>query len=155
MTDDDQSREAQERDLMRVTAALKPRLERAEKAYGQALTSLWAGNGAAALATLSFIAATWKDGGFPRWALLPPSFFVLGVILMGIGAMATVWREARAIHRMQWATSILDMPVSVVETPAQRVGLTLDVRAVCAILSGFSFIAGCIAGLALIAFRAA
>jgi hypothetical protein len=44
---------------------LKPRLDRAEHLYGQAITSLWVGNAGAALATLSFIGATWKNGAFP------------------------------------------------------------------------------------------
>ena len=51
---------------------VRPRLERAEKAYNQALASLWLGNGAAALAALSAIGASWRQGQqFPSLLLWP------------------------------------------------------------------------------------
>jgi hypothetical protein len=51
---------------------VRPRLERAEKAYNQALASLWLGNGAAALAALSAIGASWrKDNNFQAYSCGP------------------------------------------------------------------------------------
>jgi hypothetical protein len=60
---DEESRWQQREALDRL---LKPRLARVERRYAQALTGLWIGNAGAALATLSFIGAAWKEGTYAR-----------------------------------------------------------------------------------------
>jgi len=152
----DESTETQFRDAKRVRATLRPRLERAERAYSQALTSLWLGNAGAALATLSFIGAAWKNDTFSRILLWPLGLFVLGIVAMGVGAVITLIREKLAIERMQRATSIMDFHVSDIESPAERIGLTFrDYRTSTALFAGCCFIAGCVVGFFLLASRAA
>ena len=104
----DAQADAQAQDNAGVDAFLQPRLERAERAFGQAMTSLWVGNAGAALATLSFIGATWKNNAFPKVLLWPLVLFVLGIIFMGVGALITLFRAKRSIERIQSASSVLD-----------------------------------------------
>jgi hypothetical protein len=136
---------------------VRPRLERAEKAYNQALASLWLGNGAAALAALSAIGASWRQGQqFPSLLLWPLWFFVLGLVSMGVGAFVALVREARSVHSMLGAnaTSVLDLRVGDIQSPAVRVGLTFDDwRTRMAGLSAFFFLSGCIVGLLLLTFQ--
>ena len=51
--DQDQITEQHPRDLEIAEKILKPRRDRAERAYDRALTTLWVGNAGAALATLA------------------------------------------------------------------------------------------------------
>lgn len=152
----DADHEAQLVQLEQVQEFLKPRIERAERSYSQALTGLWLGNAGAALATLSLIGVLLKGSSFPKVLLLPLGCFVLGIIAMGTGALCTLIREKRAIERMQGANSILDMTVSDVESPAQRVGLSLrDGRSAMALVAGGCFVIGCIVGFVVLTFWAA
>jgi hypothetical protein len=135
---------------------VRPRLERAEKAYNQALASLWLGNGAAALAALSSIGAMSRQGQFPSQLLWPLWFFVLGLVSMGVGAFAALVREARSVHSMLHAnaTSALDFKVSDIQSPAERAGLTFcDWRTSMALLSSIFFVSGCLSGLFLLTFQ--
>lgn len=150
----DEGAEARHWAVKQVQSFLKSRLERAERAYGQALTSLWVGNAGAALATLSFIGATWKSDTFPKVLLWPLGFFVFGVISMGVGALLTLVHEKRAIERIQRAESPLDLCWDDIESPLQSVGLTLrNGRTAMALLSGACFIVGCVVGFLLLAIR--
>jgi hypothetical protein len=149
----DADNDAQLAQLEQVQEFLKPRIERAERAYSQALTGLWLGNAGAALATLSLIGVLWKGNSFPKVLLLPLGCFVLGIVAMGTGALWTLAREKRAIEQMQSANSILDMKVDYVESPAQRVGLSLyDGRTVTALVAGGCFVFGCVIGFAVLTF---
>jgi hypothetical protein len=57
---------------------------------------------------------------------------------------------------MQGVNSILDMKSSDVESPAQRVGLSLrDGRTAMALVAGGCFVIGCIVGFTVLAFWAA
>src|SRR5437667_8818847 len=109
MPDDelDEAEASHRANAAQMDSFLKPRLERAERVYGQATTSLWIGNAGAALATLSFMGATWKSDTFPKSLLVPLGFFVAGVIAMGVGALLTLAREKRASERIQGADSPL------------------------------------------------
>jgi hypothetical protein len=141
--------------FQRVQSALQPRLEQAERAYGQALTSLWLGNAGATLATLSFIGAAWKTDTFPMFLLCPLGFFILGLVLMGVGALIALLREKAAIERMQQARSLLDFYTQDIRSPAQHIGLTLrDARTVAALLSGACFVLGCVTGFTLLLAKA-
>jgi hypothetical protein len=133
-----QEREQQERELSqleRVQKFVRPRLERAERAYSQALTSLWLGNAGAALATLSFIGAAWQKGTFHRSLLVPLFSFVLGLILMGLGSTISLVKEARIIKRMERARSWLEFRVGDVKSSTEQAGLVLDWRTWTAILA--------------------
>ncbi len=101
---------------------LNPRLQRAERAYGQALRSLWLGNAGAALATLSFIGATWDNGVFPEILLWPLAFFVAGIIPMGVGAVWVLIKEKGTIERIQSVNDPVDLRMSDIESPAESVG---------------------------------
>lgn len=137
-----------------VQQHLKPHLDFAEKVYGQAINSLWLGNAGAALATLSFIGAAWKDGTFPKVLLWPLGFFIAGTISMGLGALMSLWRLRSMILGNQTAESIWDMGMEVIQSPAERVGLSSrDWRTRMALCSGSCFVAGCIAGFVLLACR--
>jgi hypothetical protein len=139
-----------------VESHLRPRLERAERLYSQALTSLWVGNAGAALATISFIGAAWKNGSFPKELLYPLAFFMSGVISMGLGAFLALIKETRAILRIQRIDHVLDMRWDDIQSPAESIGLSLrETRTVLALIAGFCFIAGCILGLIQLATRAA
>jgi len=127
-----------------------PRIKRAEKAYAQALTSLWIGNGAAALATLSFLGASSHQGQASRQLLWPLWFFVLGLVSMGIGTFASIVREARSARSMLKAnaSSILDVKAGDLRGPIETAGLTFDDwRTRMACLAALFFIGGCAAGL--------
>jgi hypothetical protein len=134
---------------------VQSRAEFAEKIYSQAINSLWLGNSGAALATLSFIGAAWKDRGFPAGLLWPLGFFILGVISMGVGTLAALMRERGVIERNQNAQSLLDIYSRDVQSPLERIGLSRgDWRLRLAFFSGFCFVAGCAVGFILIALKA-
>lgn len=134
-----------------VREYLRKRMDRAEKVYAQAITTLWAGNAGAALATLSFVAATWKEAGnFHRPLLVPLVLFTLGVIFMGAGSLFTLIAEGRAIKRLQRADSVLDLMLDDIETPAEESALSLsNPRTLMAFLAGIAFILGCVVGFVL------
>jgi hypothetical protein len=128
---------------------LQPRLEQAERAYSQALTSLWIGNGGATLATLSFVGATWNRGGSIRPLLWPLGFFIVGLVSMGLGAAGALLKEAVAIRRMQKVTSIVDLQMRDWEAPrpAEGIGLSLkNWRTIMGCISGACFLIGCCIG---------
>ena len=134
-------------ELDRVRAHVNPRIERAERAYSQALTSLWIGNGGAALASLSFIGGTWQKFVSHRFLLIPLCFFVCGLVSMGIGAAVSLIREATVLDKMQRAVSRMDFKLEDIKTQTEQAGLTLDWRTVMALCSAALFVVGCIVGL--------
>lgn len=137
----------QEREQQQAFEFVKPRLERAERAYNQALTSLWLGNGGATLAVLSFMGAAWHQGTFLRQLLYPLSCFILGLILMGIGAGLALFREGQAITRMLKARSLLQFRMGDIQSPAEDAGLTFrDWRTRMAVVSAGLFVLGCLIG---------
>jgi hypothetical protein len=153
--EEDRARDFEERDAERALGFVESRAALAEKIYSQAINSLWLGNSGAALATLSFIGAAWKNGEFPRALLLPLGFFVLGVISMGAGTLVALMRERAVIERNQKAQSILDIYTRDIQSPLQRVGLARgDWRMRLAFCSGGCFVAGCVVGFILLACRA-
>jgi hypothetical protein len=93
MTNDDEERqkafaqfdEKRQREFAQLHQFKRPRIERAERAYTQALTSLWFANAGAAIATLSFIGIILQKGVFHRSLLVPLGFFLLVLISMGWG----------------------------------------------------------------------
>jgi hypothetical protein len=153
---EDRVRDFEEHDLDRAQAFVDSRAELAEKIFSQAINSLWLGNSGAALATLSFIGAAWKDGGFPRALLWPLGFFILGVISMGVGTLVALLRERGVVERNQKAQSLLDIFTRDVQSPLERVGLSRgDWRMRLALCSGVCFVVGCVVGFILLARTAA
>jgi hypothetical protein len=149
-------RDFEEHDEARAAAFVQRRAELAEKIYSQAINSLWLGNSGAALATLSFIGAAWKEGAFPGALLAPLILFVLGVISMGLGTLVALMRERGVVGRNQNAKSLLDLTTGDIQSPLERVGLGHgDWRLRLAVFSGACFVSGCFAGLAILGFRAA
>lgn len=152
---EDRTRDFEEHDLERAQGFVQSRAELAEKIYSQAINSLWLGNSGAALATLSFIGAAWKEGAFPRSLLWPLGLFIAGIISMGIGTLVALMRERGAIERNQNAQSLLDVFSRDFQSPLERVGLARgDWRLRLAFFSGVCFVAGCVAGFILLACKA-
>jgi hypothetical protein len=154
--DDDQERRERElQELERVEASLRPRIDVATKLFSQAINCLLLGNSGGALATLGFIGTIAKDGTFPKVLLYPLFFFILGLVLMGIGILVALSRERGAIIRNQWATNIWDTSPRDALSPLQRVGLAPgDRRMIMALLSGCCFLAGCFVGFGILACKA-
>lgn len=135
-------------DIDNVRKHYRPRIDQAERYYSQALTSLWLGNGGAALATLSFVGGLLQKGCSSNLTLLTPLWlFVLGLISMGAGSAISLVQESRELDRMQRATSLLDFKVADIKSSTEQAGLTLDFRTGMALLSALLFVSGCIAGL--------
>jgi hypothetical protein len=141
----------QEQEQQKAFEFVKPRLERAERAYNQALTSLWLGNGGATVAVLSFIGAAWRQGTFPHQLLYPLWCFILGLISMGAGAALALIQEGKRIKRMLQATSWLHFKIGDIQNPAEEVGLSFrDWRTRMAVLSAGLFVLGCLIGAVLL-----
>ena len=139
------------REQERAFEFIQPRLERAERAYNQALTSLWLGNGGATVAVLSFIGAAWRQGTFPHQLLFPLWCFILGLICMGIGSAIALFREGQAINRMLRAETWLHFQIGDIQNPAEEVGLSFsDWRTRMALISAALFGIGCLVGAGLL-----
>jgi hypothetical protein len=121
-------------------------LDRAEKTYRQTLTYLWIGNGGAAGTTITFMGVTKTP---PPWQLtVALCAFLVGLVLLGVGALFYLWSEGRRIDRFALAESPLDTLMDDIKSPSAEIGLALsDPRTCTAILSGGCFIAGCLFGL--------
>ena len=152
----ERARDFEEHDEERAFAFVQRRAELAEKIYSKAVNSLWLGNSGAALATLSFIGAAWKDGKVPAALLWPLGLFIAGVISMGAGTLVALMGERHVIERNQKARSLLDIFTSDIQSPLQRVGLGHgDWRLRLAFFSGACFVLGCVIGFVLLALKAA
>jgi hypothetical protein len=142
----DEQAENQLREQERVQQFLEPRLRRAERAYAQAVKSLWLGNAGAAVASLSFLGATWRSGSPPRMILLSFALFVCGLIALGTGELITLIIEARRIGRIQTIQSPLEMYWDDIESPVESIGLHFSPRTILALISGACFVLGVIVG---------
>jgi hypothetical protein len=149
--DQDQIAERRPRDLEIAEKILKPRRDRAERAYDRALTTLWVGNAGGALTTLAYITANRHDGTFTRSLLVPLVLFVLGLAMTGISSLIEFESERRAILRIQRANPILDVGSDSDRWPAEKIRSPLDWRTAMALLSGACFIVGFVFGFAMLA----
>lgn len=148
MSDEDQLREIRAEEHERHAQAIKRQIDEIRPAYAQALTSLWLGNAGASLAVLSFIGASWRDGRFPHFLLIPLGCFVLGLVSMGIGSALWLWGAREDIRDTEDAELILDRRAFRAMRPSERAGLTWkDWRTQAALLSAALFALGCVAGL--------
>jgi hypothetical protein len=147
--DQDQIAEGRPRDLEIVEKILKPRRDRAERAYDRAVTTLWVGNAGAALATLAYITANRYDGTFTRSLLVPLVLFVLGLAVTGISSLIEFECERRAIARIQRANPIPDVQSGGDRWPAEK--SPLDWRTATALVSGTCFVVGFAFGFAMLA----
>ncbi len=147
MREEDDQIDQEERDLDRVSKSVKLRLKPVEEIYKHALTSLWLSNGSGALATMSFMSSTAKNGKLSHQFVWPLLLFVFGMICMALSTLAFLWKERQLIRAMEDARSLLDIKVRKVERPSERAGLTVNTRNMLAFLSGLLFVAGCVMGL--------
>ena len=146
-SDEEQRAEAQWKDQQEVYEFLQPLLDRTAKVYNHSITSLWAGNAGATLATLSFIGVTWSNGAFHKALLWPFGIFLAGVVAMAIGSFVALVSARDRLERMARANSILGFLVDDIESPTEEIGLTFsDWRTRMAMLSGALFITGCVVG---------
>lgn len=146
--------ERQERGLKEVDEFLRPRLDRLERNYARTINRLWLGNAGAALATLSFLGATWQYAPFRFYLLMPFGLFVFGLISLGCGELAALIKDARVIRRNQDAESILDIIIGDAESPLEKLGFSFDMRMMLQCASTLLFVAGLIAGLVVFAVAA-
>lgn len=136
----DQSPEARRRDLeIAETAILSHKLDRAERAYDRALTTLWVGNAGGALTTLAYATANRHDGTFTRSLLVPLVLFVLGLVVTGANSLIEFECERRAIARIRRGTPVLVLPPS----DGER---RLAWRTAAAVAAGACFVVGFIFG---------
>jgi hypothetical protein len=149
--DQDQIAEERTRDLEIAEKILKPRRDRAERAYDRALTTLWVGNAGAALATLAYITANRHDGTFTRSLLVPLVLFVLGLAVTGISSLIEFESERRAILRIQRANPILDVRSDSDQWPAEKIRSPVDWRTAMALVSGTCFVVGFVFGFVMLA----
>jgi hypothetical protein len=118
--DKDQLRESRAEEHERHVRAIERQIDEIRPAYAQALTSLWLGNAGASLAVLSFIGASWRDGRFPHFLLIPLACFVLGLVSMGIGTALWLWGARESIRDTEDAESILDRRAFRAMRPSER-----------------------------------
>ena len=145
---EDEDFEPSLRDQERVSEFVHGGLRPTETIYQQALTSLWLGNGAAAIAGLTFIGATWKGGGFPHQLLWPLTCFLLGLISMGVGTLSYLIKEENRARQMELESSPLGFRTDYIKSPTENAGLTFkDWRTRMAIVSSALFVFGCAIGL--------
>jgi hypothetical protein len=149
--DQDKIADVRLRDLEIAEKILKPRRDRAERAYDRVLTTLWVGNAGAALATLAYITANRHDGTFTRSLLVPLVLFVLGLAVTGISSLIEFEAERRAIARIQRADPILDVRSDGVDWFAEKIRSPLDWRTATALVSGTCFVVGFIFGFVMLA----
>jgi hypothetical protein len=124
---------------------LQSRLGRADRIYSHAINSLWIGNGGAAVATLSFIASISRQGQQVTDLFVPLGIFVLGLICMGTGSLSALLGEIRSIKRLEKGTLSLDD----IQSDSVQAGLTLrNWQMRMALIAGFLFVVGCLAGFA-------
>lgn len=106
---------------------LNRRLEEAKASYNQILNRLWVSNGAAAAATLTAGGVMTRDGQAPPGLLLIPlSLFLLGLLLLSLGAIFALVSETRAIRDMESVDSILRLKTGHFKRPSEQAGLTLS-----------------------------
>src|SRR5215207_8403768 len=142
--------EYEEREREVVERMLEARIARAERIYDHAITSLWLGNSGAAVATLSLLGVTLKDGKPLRQLMFPLTAFIVGIVLMGLGSILALWREYRAVRSTQEARSILEVRADAIESPAEKILSFRNGRTVMALLAGAAFVVGCVSGLSLL-----
>jgi hypothetical protein len=135
-----------------LVQAINRHLDQIRPAYAQALASLWLANAGAALAVLSFIGATPRTSPVLHQLIWPLSFFLLGLISMGIGTGVWLWEERQRIRSMEDANSISDWILSSkvgrAKRPSEELGLSIrDWRTSMALFSATFFVLGCLIGL--------
>jgi hypothetical protein len=122
--------------------------ERGAAAYADALSRLWLGNGAGALAALSAMgAAASARLHLHKWFIMCPGAFVLGLVLLGIGTLVTLVHEARWLNAHEEADGLLDLRVAFIQRPTHEMGLAwLNPRTLLAVGSAIAYLVGVIAG---------
>ncbi len=135
-----------------MNALRREHRERATASYSDALSKLWLGNGAGTVGAVSALGAA-ASAKLPlhKWYLLCPSAFALGLVLLGIGIVATLVSEAKWLNDHEEAMGILDLRVDGIRRPTHEIGLDFsNYRTVTAIGAAISFLAGIIiAGIAI------
>jgi len=130
-----------------VDEFIQPHLERLQKNYAATVNRLWLGNAGAALATLSFLGVTWQANYLRFKFLWPFSFFIFGLILLGVSEFVALIKDASAVYRNQGASSIWDVIIGDAESPLEQLVLSIGIRSMLQLASAVSFIAGLISGL--------
>ena len=130
-------------------AALKrEHRERGAAAYADAQTKLWLGNGAGTVAAVSALGAAVSGKlSLHQWFLLCPGAFTLGLVLLGLGTLATLVGEARWLNAHEGAEGLLDLRVDLIERPTHEIGLAWsNLRTLAAVGAAVAFLVGVFAG---------
>ena len=146
-TDQDDADEQRLRGIEHIARILEPRLREAGRLYNFVFAGLLVANGGASIASLAFIAATWKDGTFYRPVLIPLVLFMAGFILVGLGAVSALTGEIADLKRMELAESWLQLHVGDLKSKREILGLAFsNLRSRMGIAGGALFILGCVVG---------
>jgi hypothetical protein len=100
----DQLGEMQRREQQMVRELADPVINEAQRGYNQVVNGLWLANGAAALATLAFIGSRESAD---NTLLMPLTFFCLGLIARGIGAVFTLMAANKVVEESERVTTPL------------------------------------------------
>ena len=148
-SDEDYISEKQLEDFERALQFSRPYIDRAERAHAFALNGLWIGNAGAAITMLGLIGGLAKDKPeLVQRLLLPLSLFVLGVIVMGIGAGVSLVQQGLLARRLEGIDSIMKIRMGDIKRPTEAAGLSLrDWRTISGCIAAAAFVAGCILGL--------
>jgi hypothetical protein len=99
----------------------KSRLEAASARYSTIVNRLWAGCGGGLIASVTAI----RHPSDPFFWLTTGSFG-LGVLLLGIGALMTLYHDGRVIRHLEEIGELLEMRSVYVERPSAQAGLSVS-----------------------------
>jgi hypothetical protein len=99
----------------------KSSLKTAAAHYKAILDRLWAGCGGGLITAVTALR-------YPANRFFWPCAisFALGVLLLGTGALLTLWRERKLLRALEETDDILEMRVDFVERPSAHAGLELE-----------------------------
>jgi len=125
-------------------------LDRARDSRSQILSRLWAGNAGGAVTTLSAMALLSRSGTLPPTTTLwPLGSFILGLILLGGGAIFALVAQVPALRESEDATSIMDVKLDHIRRPSEHAGFSFNnAETVTGLLAALTFAVGVLAGFA-------
>jgi hypothetical protein len=115
-----------------------------------AISKLWLGNGAGLAASVTALGAPhYEHLHFDKWFITCPISFALGLISLGIGSVAALYREVDWLTRNRDADGVLDVQMSTIRSPEDELGLVPShPKMALAYVAGVAFVLGVALGIA-------
>lgn len=138
----DELGERQLREQRALDQSIARRAKVARRQYEKILARLWLGNAGGAVVTVSYFGAAGAARNLTPKAIY---FFLIGLLILGLGTLLDLVREWMVIYANQRATHSLGLKAGYGKSPVERAGFSTS-----AILAGFAalcFVGGCIVGL--------